>query len=289
MSNHPSNASELPNHNGEGTNDPFAFLNEPITPTLCRRCGKSFDVAKTQCPSCFAVHCAKPTNSFVVNPYNQSPAIVQVVWYFLAITLVSIAGAIGVKFTVDDRASDWTIQIQLLAWLTVIELIDTLIVIWAIYSIPTTRMPSPSQTQRIWARGLFVPLLLFVLAVNTIYHLFLRELLQLDLETSCLMATTSWLPWKVLLLCVQPAIVEELFFRRVAMEAAREMLSPVWAIVITSVLFALAHVGQPLSLPVLGLIGLSLGFLRVASGTLWLPMLFHFLHNLVVTMFEALR
>lgn len=287
MSDHLPNASELPNNNGEGTDTPFAFLDEPITSTHCRRCGKPFDITKSQCPSCFAVNRAKPTDRYVAKPYHQSPAIVRVVWCFAAITLVSIAGSLGIDFTVDTNAPDRTGDVQSLAWLIVLELIDTLIVVWAIYSIPTMKMPNPSHTQRIWAGGLFLPLLLTVLAINMIYHFYLRKLLQLDLETSCLMTTTSWLPLKVLLLCVQPAIVEELFFRRVAMEAAGEMVSPAWALVITSLLFALAHVGQPLSIPVLGIIGLTLGYLRLASGTLWLPMLFHFLHNLAVTVTEG--
>jgi membrane protease YdiL (CAAX protease family) len=84
------------------------------------------------------------------------------------------------------------------------------------------------------------------------------------------------------LICVQPAIVEELFFRHLVLGVLRSNLGVHGAVFISSVMFALAHIGVPLSMPVLFVLGLGLGYARVASGGLLLPMAMHFVHNAVV-------
>ena len=95
-----------------------------------------------------------------------------------------------------------------------------------------------------------------------------------------------WLTWILVTICIQPAIVEELFFRHVALGAAREVMSARNAVLISSLLFAMAHLGTPLSLPTLAMLGMALGALRIFSGGLLLPILFHFFHNLIVVLLE---
>ena len=58
---------------------------------------------------------------------------------------------------------------------------------------------------------------------------------------------------------------------------------------ITAVMFAAAHVGVPLSMPVLFVLGVLLGYARLASGSIYLPMVLHFLHNAVVMALNANR
>lgn len=55
----------------------------------------------------------------------------------------------------------------------------------------------------------------------------------------------------------------------------------------SSLMFGLAHVGQPFSIPVLILIGVTLGYARIHSGGLALPMLMHGAHNFVVLWIEG--
>ncbi len=55
--------------------------------------------------------------------------------------------------------------------------------------------------------------------------------------------------------------------------------SVVW---ITSVMFALSHIGIPLSMPALFVLGLGLGYARMLSGGIVLPITMHFMHNFVI-------
>jgi membrane protease YdiL (CAAX protease family) len=51
-------------------------------------------------------------------------------------------------------------------------------------------------------------------------------------------------------------------------------------------MFGLAHLGMPLSIPMLILVGLGFGYLRVGSRSIILPMILHFAHNATVTLVE---
>jgi membrane protease YdiL (CAAX protease family) len=56
---------------------------------------------------------------------------------------------------------------------------------------------------------------------------------------------------------------------------------------VTALMFALAHIGAPLSMPVLFVMGLLFGYARWASGSLYLPMFLHFVHNAAVMAMNA--
>lgn len=264
---------------------------EPVS-TTCWRCEKPYGVELPQCPACLAVNrsasSAKASGHSITHG-PQSPAIVRVVWVFVAMAVASIALAFCIAFSVDPTEIQQGSSGLLLGWIAVFEFIYTLIVLYALGSIQTAPIPAPSTTERRIAWIVAIPMLVGVLGINLVYHNCVRDLLGVGIEANPLLSAAGFLPLQLILVCVQPAIVEELFFRRVAMGAALEMVSPRWAILITSLLFALAHLGQPLSLPVLGLLGIVLGYLRLTSGTLWLPMLFHFVHNLVVLLVELWR
>ncbi len=89
-----------------------------------------------------------------------------------------------------------------------------------------------------------------------------------------------------LAVCVQPALMEELFFRYLALGVLRSSVGVHTAVLVTSVMFAMAHIGAPLGLPVLFVLGIGLGYARVASGGMLLPMAMHFLHNAAVMAIE---
>jgi membrane protease YdiL (CAAX protease family) len=89
----------------------------------------------------------------------------------------------------------------------------------------------------------------------------------------------------ILLVAVQPAIVEEIAFRGVILGGLRHVLSPVEAIVVSAAMFMIIHLSVP-SFPHLFLMGLALAWLRVQSGSLYPGMLLHFLHNLYCVLWE---
>ena len=90
----------------------------------------------------------------------------------------------------------------------------------------------------------------------------------------------------VLLICVQPAIVEELFFRQMTLGVLRRSMNVHAAVWVTGAMFALAHLGNPLGMPYLFLAGGVFGYAR-AYGGLPLAMLMHFVHNFAVIAYEA--
>lgn len=89
----------------------------------------------------------------------------------------------------------------------------------------------------------------------------------------------------VLLVCVVPALFEELAFRGVILAAFREVLGVPETVIVSAVLFMVLHLSV-LSSAHLLLIGLVLGYVRIASGSLYPCMLLHFTHNLLAVLGE---
>ena len=71
---------------------------------------------------------------------------------------------------------------------------------------------------------------------------------------------------------------EEVFFRGFVFPGLRHGLSLVWAIVISSLLFGVAH-ADPGSFPILFVIGLALAFLRWRTQSIWPCIMLHMLNN----------
>lgn len=73
---------------------------------------------------------------------------------------------------------------------------------------------------------------------------------------------------------------EEIFFRGFVFTGLLRELSPVWAIIISASLFAIAHADPSSFLP-LFVIGIALGYLRWRSGSTWAGISLHMLNNLL--------
>jgi membrane protease YdiL (CAAX protease family) len=93
---------------------------------------------------------------------------------------------------------------------------------------------------------------------------------------------TAW----IVAVCLQPALVEELYFRCLLFGALRSVMGGHAVVWVTAAAFAIAHIGTPLSMPVLFLVGILLGYARLGSGRMWLPMVLHFLHNAAIVAME---
>ncbi|MCS7016304.1 MAG: CPBP family glutamic-type intramembrane protease [Gemmatales bacterium] len=160
------------------------------------------------------------------------------------------------------------------------------LVTWAVVgSLRPLPQPKPAYRLLAWFLGPFF-ILPVLLVINVVYSMVVRQLAaENDFEIR-LMEQLVNVPWFWVLVTIQPAIFEELLFRFLmlgafcdAFRSAGEELAKHLSVFLASLFFAIAHVGQPLYLPYLFLVGLVLGYLRLASGGLALPMLIHFLHN----------
>ena len=82
----------------------------------------------------------------------------------------------------------------------------------------------------------------------------------------------------ILTVAVIPALFEEFAFRGVFMGLLKKRFSVSASIIISAAAFGLIH-GNFAQMPFAFLMGLILGYLYAASGSLWVPMLVHFLNN----------
>lgn len=161
-----------------------------------------------------------------------------------------------------------------------VEGIDTLLVLAGLFWI----RPAAASTDAVAPRPLLAwciawPLLGAMLLLNRTYHTLLLEFIDSPLLVDPFPEAERYVAWYIVVICLQPAVVEELFFRQTVMQSLRGILSLHGAVWIGATMFGLAHLGQALSLPYLILLGGVLGYLRLLSGGLLLPMLLHFVHN----------
>lgn len=124
-------------------------------------------------------------------------------------------------------------------------------------------------------------LLVPMLGINYAYSTFLVEL---GVETDDLFARLreTMSEWAlVLIICVSPAVLEEIAFRGLVQHWLQVAIHPVRAIGLASFLFALIHFNI-LGFPYLFIVGVLLGWAKWKTGSLYPSMLIHFLHNFVV-------
>ena len=123
--------------------------------------------------------------------------------------------------------------------------------------------------------------LLPMLAVNHFFHALLLK------ETSVVMDPSIYLladrdPFIAgLFICVFPALFEELGFRSYVFPLLQRALTPVWAAVISSALFATLHLSF-WSWPYLFTLGLLFAFAAYRTRSVFPCMVLHFAHNFAV-------
>jgi membrane protease YdiL (CAAX protease family) len=214
------------------------------------------------------------------------------------LTLAAFAGMMAVSFgqgvyalfsepdllTLNERQ----IKDRLVNEMLVFEGLDTVIVLLGILaaSRPLARAAAGNRPLT-WAVA--APGFLVLLGVNLGYHQLLKWLVSPYQDANApqiidISLKDGW--WAVLLVCVQPAVVEELFFRYLLFGHLRPHLGLHGAVWLTAVIFGMAHLGNIPGWPVLILLGAGLGYARAYSGTLALPILLHFLHNFAVLVID---
>jgi membrane protease YdiL (CAAX protease family) len=165
-----------------------------------------------------------------------------------------------------------------------VEMIDAVLVVTAVCVLGRVGLPDPPPGARPAAWALSAPTLFLLLCLNLAYSALLRQFIGLDAGPK----GPGLTPITLLVVCVQPAVVEELFFRYTALGVLRRASGLHAAVWVTAAMFAMAHVYNPLGVPYLFLAGVVFGYAR-AWGGLSLSMLMHFVHNLAVVAIEGVR
>jgi len=168
----------------------------------------------------------------------------------------------------------------------VLELIDTTLVLIALAVTGRFPLAARSGGTRIAAWTLGLPVLGLLLGLNVAYGLAIREYIK---PPEFLVPPAPELTLlTVAIVCIQPAIVEELLCRYLALGVLARAANATTAVWVSAVMFAMAHIYNPLGLPYLFVAGVVFGFARVYGGLL-LPMVLHFLHNFAVIGLGVMR
>jgi membrane protease YdiL (CAAX protease family) len=258
----------------------------PVADAIEFNCWKCANVLRERvefCPGCGAYLAPQRAITRVEAAASDSP-LVRVIIFFMAWLVISLAQAFFLfghqqsPFGISQRHSaDNQLNTILIA-----EAIDTVLVVLAIYKVGRPRRPQPTAFAvrlAVWMTA--IPGLVVLLALNFAYHHVVNNFIRFPFELEdCF--ERRLLIWVVIAICVQPAIVEELFFRYLALGAFREIMGIHGAVWISAIMFGLAHIFVPLSVPMLTLVGVGLGYARVWSGGMALPMILHALHNAAV-------
>jgi membrane protease YdiL (CAAX protease family) len=138
------------------------------------------------------------------------------------------------------------------------------------------------RVEALLALVMLVPLLI----VNYIYHGWVIRALGLERSWWIQELRESGLgqPTLIALVCVFPAVVEEIAFRGLVQHWLQVAIRPMRAVLLASALFTVLHFSV-LSAPYLFAAGMLLGWAKWKTGSLYPSMLIHFLHNLIVLEF----
>lgn len=251
----------------------------------CWRCGKAVLATALRCPFCEAPLATDAETELADASSWKSDArsLVRLLVFFAVMLGISVLmGLIGhVRAALAPHRPPTSGQT--LATILFFEGIDTALVLvaWAWCGM-RYREPRRPLWNRAAAWTLALPMLAAVLAINVAYHHLLQREFGVAHNPVALVNKGLWAGW-IFAICIQPAIIEELFFRYLMFGALRSVMGGNAVVWVTAVMFAAAHVGVPLSLPVLFVLGALLGYARLTSGSIYLPIFLHFLHNAVVT------
>lgn len=126
-------------------------------------------------------------------------------------------------------------------------------------------------------------LLIVILTIDILYQ-YVTTVLHLNLQTNdqvllqhSKIAPISTYATLIVAVFVAP-FCEEIFFRGFVFPGLCKAMQIGWAIIFSSLLFALAHV-DPASFVVLFIIGLALAFLRWRTGSIWPGIFLHLINN----------
>ncbi len=256
----------------------------------CWRCGKEVSAEISRCPYCAATLTQEPVSHLKETSVSDGDAktLTRLLVFFVAMLCVSLFAGMLRHFEARVDPHRLPDSKQLLLRIGWFEAIDTVLVLTAWMWVGMRRRePRHSWLRCMSAWMLSLPALALTLLVNLSYHQWLWQWLAVAPHEMVRFHNEWLMAFWVIAICFQPAVIEELFFRYLMFGALRSVMAEHTVVWVTAAMFALAHIGAPLSMPVLFVVGILLGYARLASGNIYLPMILHFLHNAIVTAFNA--
>ena len=124
-------------------------------------------------------------------------------------------------------------------------------------------------------------LLAVLLIINYLYHyVFISSFAEMTDIQELFQEAGLGITAQLVLVCIFPAITEEIAFRGLIQHWLQTAILPWRALILSSALFAGIHLSV-ISAPYLFLLGFLLGWVKWKTGSLYPSMLLHFVHNAV--------
>jgi uncharacterized protein len=257
-----------------------------VATIACWRCGRLVTATRPGCPHCRARLADDQHESAVSRRppgLSHGEGLARVLYLYLAMLGVSVAYGWTIDFSRFGKPPTEGQIRESLVKAFVVEGIDALLVLGGIaWASRPPALPRPSTRGRVSGYLGALPVLAILLALNFVIHRVLKDWVGMPEMERNEIDKSGLIAWLVLVVCVQPAIIEELFFRYLALGHLRSILGTNGAVWISGVMFGVMHLFQPLGVPYLILVGVAFGYLRVLTRSMALPMILHFLHNAVV-------
>ena len=199
---------------------------EPLV-VVCPRCGKTSKGTLSKCPFCEA------RLSTPVGPGGQSAstaagsvarfdglasgkAISRMLLFYMVILAMNLVGHWIAEGMIDAKQQSKRLRHTELMILMTLEGIDTLVVLAALAIVPwppALDVNLPGGRTMGWVMA--GPIFLAVLGLNFGYHAILRNYVQFPHWAEDRLRLP--MGWSIVLVCMQPGVVEELFFRFIAL------------------------------------------------------------------------
>lgn len=224
-------------------------------------------------------------------PQSKPPSIVplMVVMTLYAVQTLILFVYLAVTVVLPSSAtweSDSVLRERMIQDMRTVELLDTGLVLLTLLLAgrpPRVGEPTPLGRGLTWFAS--VPGFAALFGFNVAYHYALQLVLRPEADMGLGISLNDGM-WAIVLVCIQPAFVEEFFFRYLLLGHLRPHVGTHGAVWVSAVVFGMAHVSGVVSWPVLVILGAGLGYARVGTGRLALPILLHFLHNFAVLLVE---
>jgi len=248
-----------------------------VKPRFCTGCGAAWQDDWLDCPWCRDSQ--SPAKQGKVDAVPVGRSVRSALWLYFVLLGANVIGMILISV---EGASETGVDIALsLAFCGIVFIWSLANPQWVRPYLATLGRP------RHYLLAVLIGLGTFAVAMASIEGAVrLLEIESLSFSRPFLKDGYGWLV-VFLIVAVQPAVIEELAFRGVMLDAFKRGLGRNEAVVVSALLFMILHV-LPLSFPFLLLMGLATAWLRLASGSLYPCMLLHFVHNSLVLLAERM-
>jgi uncharacterized protein len=244
----------------------------------CDYCGHPLDPRVYFCPGCSKPYCpvelmltpsAPVFENIETNLRTKAPEIWTVFFSFLSALVVTSFLGMAIWGTEDDEPT-----MLLVSFVLFVATAICAIRYWQDLK-PLLKAPGIFKIAAWLGLVALAPMLL----LNYGYHSFLIDLLDIEVDDYDEYFTSTY--GALVFICIMPAIVEEVAFRGIIQHRLEKVVSPWIAMGAASILFSSAHLNL-LSAPYLALVGMLLGWMKWKTGSLYPPMIAHFVHNYIV-------